>query len=439
MKLQPSFLLAGLAIAVTGISSCKSDNNQPDGSPTINVDFSRYIAVGNSLTAGSADKGLYLEGQQNSYPEILARQMKLAGGGNFSTPFFSAGQENGNGYLSLKGLNADGTPTLEEVKTNLAIRGEAIVPGVGKVNLLAKYQGPLNNYGVPNIRLADVTSTTYGNVNEFFERLLPGNPPINKVSYIDFVTEKPFTFFTCWLGSNDVLLYAATGAASKALFPTNKANFDRLYNLVVEKLTSKGAKGAVATIPDITKSAFFTAFTYTSLLKRVQLTLPQIKDLYIQTGDSKVRAATPEDLFTLSLGAANILGKPNAQGQPYGLHPGNPIENHFVLDKSEVVLVNEYTDAYNATIKAVAKARNLALYDAYSDLNEAARPEGITENGIKFTGTFITGNLFSLDGVHLTPRGYAHIANKLIVAINDKYKANIPLTDVSKFRAIKGQ
>ncbi|GAA4323868.1 SGNH/GDSL hydrolase family protein [Mucilaginibacter gynuensis] len=437
MKFYPSALFNVFIIAVTGLSSCKSDRNLPDGTPADKADFSRYIAIGNSLTAGSADKGLYLEGQQNSYPEILAAQMKTVGGGSFSTPFFSAGQENGSGYLLLKGLSTDGIPQLEEVKTNLAVRGEITIPGIGKVSLLTKYQGPLNNYGVPSIRLADVTSTGFGNVNEYFERLLPGNPPSNKISYMDFVTEKPFTFFTCWLGSNDVLQYAATGGASKELFPTDKANFDKLYNLVAEKLTSKGAKGVIATIPDITKSAFFTAFTYSSLLKRIQLSAPQIKDLYIQTGDTQVRAATPEDLFTLSLGAANVLGKLNAQGLPYGLHPGNPIENHFVLDKSEVVVVKEYTDAYNTTIKGVAKARNLALYDAFSDLNEAAGTEGITENGIKFTGAFITGNLFSLDGVHLTPRGYAHIANRIIKVINEKYQSNIPLTDVSKFRAIK--
>ena len=34
------------------------------------------------------------------------------------------------------------------------------------------------------------------------------------------------------------------------------------------------------------------------------------------------------------------------------------------------------------------------------------------------TTTFASGNLFSLDGVHPTPRGYAVVANEFIRVIN---------------------
>ena len=64
------------------------------------VDFTTYVAVGNSLTAGFSDGGLYLEGQQNSYPNLLAQQFKFVGGGDFAQPLFQQGQENGSGYLS---------------------------------------------------------------------------------------------------------------------------------------------------------------------------------------------------------------------------------------------------------------------------------------------------------------------------------------------------
>jgi hypothetical protein len=121
--------------------------------------------------------------------------MYAVGGGSFSTLVFKAGQENGSGYLSFKGFGDEGTLILEDVKTNLAVRGNITLPGVGKINLLTKYQGPLNNYGVPSIHLADVTSAGYVNVNEHFERLPPGAPPSDKISYIDFAAEKPSTFF----------------------------------------------------------------------------------------------------------------------------------------------------------------------------------------------------------------------------------------------------
>jgi len=425
------YLMLSIMLAST---SCKSNHDQHPSAGK--ADFSRYIAVGNSLTAGQADAGQYLESQQNSYPQILAGQLKAVGGGEFSSAFFPAGQENGTGFLALAGISAEGVPNIVQVSTKLAVRGQATLPDGSKINLLTKYQGPLNNYGVSGIRLSDILDTEYGNKNALFERLLTDNFPANKKSYLEFVTEKPFTFFTCWLGNNDVLLYAARGG-TKADFPTDKAKFAELYNTVVNKLTAAGAKGVVATIPDVTKTAFLNTFTLASLLKQVQKSAPSVKELFIKTTDQVVRAATTEDLFILPFGTAGLLGVKNPAGQPYGLDPGNPIEADFVLDKAEIAIVKDYTTAYNTTIRSVAQAKNLALYDAFADFNAIAEGEGITENGIKFTGTFITGNLFGLDGIHLTPRGYAHAANSLIKVINDKYSAKVPLSDVSKFRAIK--
>jgi hypothetical protein len=430
MKLR---FLPQIVFGITAILfiSCKPHH---EGQPSPgNTDFTRYISVGNSLTAGQADGGLYLEGQRNSYPEILAKQLKSVGGGDFFSPFFSTDQENGSGYLALDGFN-NNQPHIVQVSTKLAVRGQATVPDRGR--LLTKYQGPLNNYGVAGIRLSDITDANYGNLNEFFERLLPVEAPANTKSYLDFITEKPFTFFTCWIGNNDVLLYAARGG-TKEDFPTDKAKFTELYTNLVTKLTAGGAKGVVATIPDVTKTAFLTTFTVSSLLKEIQKTNPQVKDLYIQTADLSVRAATAEDFFILPFGSSGLLGVKNPAGQPYGLDPSNPIEARFVLDKGEISIVKDYTESYNTTIRSLAQTKNLALYDAAAVFNDIADADGVTENGVKFTNTFLTGNLFGLDGIHLTPRGYAHVSNGLIRVINQKYGAKIPLTDVSAYRAIK--
>ena len=51
-----------------------------------NADFTTYVALGNSLTAGYADGSLYRSAQLNSYPAILSQQFKKAGGGNFVQP-----------------------------------------------------------------------------------------------------------------------------------------------------------------------------------------------------------------------------------------------------------------------------------------------------------------------------------------------------------------
>jgi len=55
---------------------------------------------------------------------------------------------------------------------------------------------------------------------------------------------------------------------------------------------------------------------------------------------------------------------------------------------------------------------------------------------VPVNAAFITGGVFSLDGVHLTPRGNAIAADEFIKAINDKYGSKIPLLDVSTFKGV---
>ena len=313
-----------LAVAVVAAASCKPELKTI--TPTKgNADFSRYIAVGNSLTSGFADGGLYLEGQQNSFPLMIATQMQTVGGGTFSTPFFNANQSDGSGYKKLSSFTATGDPVITDVPAN-AVIGSAVVPGFGTVPLFAKYTGDLNNYGVPGIRLNNITLTYYGNVNPYFERMLPNTSPANTTPYLNFVTAKPFTFFSMWLGNNDVLGYASEGGAIASSFPTDKALFTQLYNLAAGTMVKggtdgAGAKGVVATIPDVLSTPYFTTVTLKALLAAVQVSAPTVQAIFIQPGSGAPRPATAEDYFLLPLKAANVIGKPNAAGMPYGLHP----------------------------------------------------------------------------------------------------------------------
>ena len=435
LKLYRYILLAGLI----GLSACKPELHTPK--PTSgSADFSRYIAIGNSLTAGYADGGLYRAGQLNSYPSIIAQQMQSAGGGTFTQPLFSTEQANGSGYLTLTGFNPDGTPITAPVTSNLAIRGFQAIPGFGNVTLYTKYTGDLNNFGVPGIKLQQITYAPYGNLNGYFERLLPGNSPTNTTSYLQFVTAKPFTFFSNWLGNNDALSYATSGGAGDVL--TDKNTFAYLYNLLITTMTANGAKGVVATVPDVTSIPYFNTVTVPAVLGAVQKANPQVKAIYINALVSGTtyapRAATAKDLFILTFPTSKI-GQPveTPYGSlPYGLTPYTPIDNQYVLDANEIALTEDYVNFYNATIKSIAASKGLAVFDAYTFLQNI-KQNGIVVQGVSLNSNYISGGIFSLDGVHLTPRGYAIVANEFIKAINAKYGSTISLVDVSNYPGVK--
>jgi hypothetical protein len=430
-----------IVAALVWITACKPEINKITPSKG-GANFSRFIAVGNSLTAGYADGGLYLAGQQNSYPSIMAKQMQAVGGGVFNQPLFSTAQANGSGYLKLTGFSSTGAPITADVTTDLAIRGQITVPGFGPVTLYTKYTGDIENYGVPGIKLEQVTYAPYGDLNGYFERLLPGDAPTNTTDYLDFVTAKSFTFFSNWLGNNDALSYATSGGAGDVL--TDPATFDYFNSMVIARLTANGAKGVVATIPDVTAIPYFNTVTYPLILAGVQKVAPTVQAIYINalvsgtTSTYAPRAATASDLFVLTF-PTGMVGQlvTTPYGQlPYGLTPYTPIDNQYVLDAAEIALTQAAVKAFNTSIVTAANAKGLAIFDAYTFLNNV-KQNGLIVNGVSLNSSYISGGIFSLDGVHLTPRGYAIVANEFIKAINSKYGSSIPLADVSAYSGVK--
>jgi lysophospholipase L1-like esterase len=410
--------------------------------PTVDVvpatsgtaDFTTYIAVGDSQTAGYADGGLYRSGQINSFPATIAAQLKAVGGGNFSQPLFTEAQADGSGYKKLTAL-VNGSPVLTDIAPT-AIRPNVVNPYTG-APLYTKYTGDNNNYGIPGIKLTDAAGITapgfpaYGNLNPYYERLLAASVPLANTPYLDYVTSKPYTFFTCWLGNNDALGYATAGGVNSPL--TDKSVFATAFTAVIDRLTLGGKKGAVATIPDVSTIPYFTTVTIPALLAGVQKVAPTVTTLYVNAqkddGTYGARAATAADLVTLTF-PTNKMGV-----NGYGVDPRNPIENQYILDPAEVALVRAAVASYNQTITTVATSKGLAVFDAFTFLN-TIKQKGLLVDGVNLSAAYITGGIFSLDGVHLTPKGYAIEANEFIKAINAKYNSTIPLANVSGFASV---
>ncbi len=408
-------------VAAGAIASCKPSFKEyiPSNGE---ADFSRYIAVGNSLSAGYADGGLYLEGQQNSFPELLAKQFKTVGGGEFNSPFFSEAQANGSGYAQLSGFSATGSPLITNVTTNLAY----VAPG-----RFAKYEGTFNNYGVPEMKVANLEAKGYAASNPFFARIL-GSAAANS-SYMDVVAAQNFTFFSLWEGQNDILGFAYTGG-SQSLTPTTQ--FQTLYNRTVNTLTGPNneRKGVLGTVGDVLAIPYFNVVNLKTLQAAVAAVVPNAT-FYVRTATNTTVPADSTFKFTLPLSSSGLIGRPNTAGQPYGLDPRNPIAGNWVLDPAEQALIRSRTNEYNEIIKQIASQKKLALVDIDDLLQQYYTPKMV--NGAEVSTAFITGNLFSLDGIHLTPFGNAITANAFIKAINQQYKASVPILNVAHYRGVK--
>lgn len=418
-----------IGLAILGLaSSCAPSLDEFEPSKG-SADFSKFISVGNSLTSGYANNGLYLEGQKVAFPNLIAAQMKAVGGGEFTSPFFSAEQANGTGYIKLKGL-VDGNPVTEQVPAQ-AVRTTTPQP------LFTKYLDPIQNLGVPGMRLdlslvAEMSSTAG---NPYFERLLP-DAAVGKTKYIEYAAAHEHSFFSFWLGNNDVLGYATNGAVTTG--PTNTlistATFQFAYSTFIDALTKGGQKGVVATIPDVTTIPFLNTVTTARINAGVEAkTNGQVKNVVIATKTTP-RVATADDRFVLTF-PTEKLGVPDNLGRPYGIHPGNPIEDKYVLDKDEATQVVERVNQINEIIKTIAKSKDLAVADVHAFLNKVKG--GYIYNGVAISSAYITGNAFSLDGVHLTSMGNAIVANLFIEAINKQYKSTIPTVDISNYPGVK--
>ena len=128
--------------------------------------------------------------------------------------------------------------------------------------------------GVPGAKSFHLLASGYGNVanlalgaaNPYFVRFA-SSPTASIIG--DAVAQNP-TFFSLWIGNNDVLSYATSGGTGVNqlgnLDPytygsndiTDPTVFASTYSSLVNQLTANGAKGVVANLPDVTSVPFFT-------------------------------------------------------------------------------------------------------------------------------------------------------------------------------------
>ncbi|BDD07685.1 hypothetical protein FUAX_01170 [Fulvitalea axinellae] len=254
MKAFGKVFIACVASLVTMavLGACERDIQDIPSASGGEVDFSKFVVVGNSLSAGYRNGGLTRPSQINSFPALIARQLKSFGVDEFRQPLLAEGQT--TGVMVLKGFK-NGSPVIENIP-----------PTPGAFDNVSD-QGPFNNLGIPAIRVAEMSLpiSTVKTWNPYAGRLFP--PAEEGKTYLDFVAESEATFTIIWEGNNDVLLYATSGgeAGVNGIGPyringiTPLPEFERLYGALLDSMVNRNAKlkGVLATIPEISLLPYF--------------------------------------------------------------------------------------------------------------------------------------------------------------------------------------
>ena len=270
MKNTIKFMIGLLAI---GLVSCEpefenavSDEGFYDAG---DADFSNYVSLGNSLTAGYADGALYVSGQEGSYPNIMAEQFGFVGGGDFTQPLTS----DDLGGLLLGGVQISGNRLVLSADEN-GNPFPAPLDGEPTTDILTSEAGPFNNMGVPGAKSFHLVTPGYGSVagvangtaNPWYARFATSE---SSTVLADAASLNP-TFFSLWIGNNDILGYATSGGSGV----DQTGNFDpstyggnditdpnvfaAAYSAQVDALVANGAKGVLLNIPDVTSIPYFT-------------------------------------------------------------------------------------------------------------------------------------------------------------------------------------
>jgi hypothetical protein len=419
------------------LSACKPDLDVPVPAAG-EANFFKTIAIGDDFLSGYQDGALYKKGQLFSIPALLARQFNVAGGGGFFIlPLMP--DDYGLGlnpkpwegtYLSKRVL---GFRTNCEGETGLFPLSSNISPASADVYLLPVY-GAMNNFSAPFLKIADMfnpqTGTPTGNI--FYHRFA-SNPGVSTV--LSDVNSANATFFTVWTGMEDIYDYARNGGYNKTILPP--AQFEMYLDSLLRTLTSNGAKGIIADIPDASSFPFYTLVPYNGAelnanqadsLSQVWHVGGQYAHINFVEGDNAFvteDSSAPGGYRQLVEGEMVTLSAPldSMRCYYYGLLV-QVIHDQYVLDSSEVNIISEHIQQYNTIIRQKAMQYNLA----FADMNQFFKNvvSGIKWDGVDYDAEFISGGFFSLDAFHPNQKGYALISNEFIKAINATYHSTLP-------------
>ena len=398
---QRRFVFAAGLGCVLLVAACENDVLNPPRVPSYagGAMFQRYVAMGNSITAGVQSGGINDSTQRQSYAVLVAGQM---GGNRFFYP----------------SLNAPGCPPpFTNIFTQARVGG-----GTGTTCLFRNAAIPpyVSNVAVPGAETIDmlVNGPAPGtNSNPLTQLFLGGRTQVQAMMDVN-----P-TFVSVWVGNNDVLGAAEAGDTTLA---TDTAAFRTSYSQALDSIQATGA------------SAILIAVGLGHFANNVAVPFFSRGTTWYGLWASGAFAAQAP-LFTVAANCAPPRGDTVLVSFPYGfglLAAGASTATTLdctappVIEPAETRFFALLQLRYNAIIQAQATARGFAYTDSVNFTLDSLA--GIANQFAPFPNTAAAcsgspfGLAFSCDGIHPNQATQLKIARKIIRAINAQYNSAIP-------------
>jgi hypothetical protein len=398
--------LGALAVLVAALSACIDSDEafvvEPDGGAL----FDRYVALGNSITAGFQSAGINVALQRDAYPVILAAKAEA--------PF-------GIPALAMPGCPPplDG-PLGEPISTEACALRILVPPPV------------VQNLAVPGATVADATDPI-GTGTTLNTLILGGRTQVGAMLDAD-----P-SLVSVWLGNNDALGAALSG---NTLALTPLADFQAAYDDVVAGILATDAQDAIligagdpTLIPALQPGAYFWALAMSPP--------PGLPPLDVSDNCSPVQGdGTPNPLGFNLISFVGLAAQIEAGSFPVVV---DCAADAFVVDAAERVAISTRVAEFNAYIEQQASDNGWIYVDPNTSLlgPALADPSLIRKCQLLATATPETfaqavmascpvdldptteatffGDYFSFDGVHPSSVAHQVIADTLAGRLNAKH------------------
>jgi hypothetical protein len=398
-----------LVLALPVLAGCFTNETlDPPDLSNNNGLFTRFVAIGTSISAGLQSAGINDSTQQRSFQVLVAEQA----GAVFNRP----------------SLNLPGCPAPFVNNVTQARVGGPTAPACS----LRETPIPHNvgNLAVPGLTTPDLF-TNIGSPTSTYERLqvffLGGQTPWNAIK-----AAQP-TLLSIEIGSSDVI-----GAVSSLPNPGDPDSitpypvFAENYTRFADSVATLNASVVAFTIPDVTQIPYTSrGTTYwclkTGLCPGVPAQFPANVTINNNCAPGAAVPGSKGDsiLVPWTIGVAGLLRASSPPFTPFTLDCSN---TNQVVTPEEFAYVRTTTEQMNQLIRDLAAQHHWALVEAGEVFATLAPgiPPFPDLSAVPTGGSISFGPYFSLDGFHPSSATHRVIADAMIQEINQFYNTQIP-------------